>query len=144
MEKNSIRVSTGAKRIEVNDHGEYIVLNFNDHSFPDRFFSMLDRVESRCDAAKAEEEKIREQVDPGSTEFIRAVSAFDHDLHRYIAAEVDSVLGENTCRKVFGDIVPGVELFEDFFSQLQPYFEKFSKERSQKMSKYSADRTANG
>ena len=31
---DSIRIDTGAKRIEVNDEGEYITLNFADQSLP--------------------------------------------------------------------------------------------------------------
>lgn len=38
---DSIRIDTGAKRIEVNDDGEYITLNFADQSLPTRFFAML-------------------------------------------------------------------------------------------------------
>ena len=32
-----IRISNGEKRIEVNDQGEYITLNFNDQSLLPRF-----------------------------------------------------------------------------------------------------------
>ena len=39
---DSIRIDTGAKRIEVNDEGEYITLNFADQSLPTRFFAMAD------------------------------------------------------------------------------------------------------
>lgn len=138
-----IRVNTGAKRIEVNDEGDYIILNFNDHSFPERFFSMLDRVQALAEEATPQEQAIREQHEAGSTELLRALTALDVEIHRKISAEVDSLFGPGTCRKVFGDIVPGVELYDDFFSQLMPYFEQFSNERAQRMSKYSAARAGN-
>ena len=60
-----------------------------------------------------------------------------------MAAEVDKLFGEGTCKKVFGDIAPGFDLFLDFFEQLTPYLQEFSRERTQCMSKYSADRIGN-
>lgn len=138
-----IRVNTGAKKIEVNDNGDFITLNFGDHEFPSKFFAMLDKVQEMAKEAKPKEDAIRETYDADSLELHRAILALDCELHRAIAAEVDGLLGPDTCRKVFGDIVPGVELFDDFFTQLMPYFEEAGKERAQRMSKYSAARTGN-
>lgn len=138
-----IRVDTGVKRIEVNDDGDYIALNLNDHDFPNRFFAMLDKVQNIADEAEPKEKEIRESCEPGSMEFLRAFSALDNEVHRAISAEVDALFGPGTCRKVFGDIVPGVELFDDFFQQLMPYIEEFGRERAKRLSKYSAARTGN-
>lgn len=138
-----IRVNTGAKRIEVNDNGDYITLNFGDHDFPNRFFSMLDKVQEIAKKAEEKEQEIRSSYADGSMEQQRAIFSFDCELHREIAAQVDGVFGPDTCKKVFGDIVPGIELYDDFFNQLMPYFEQFGKERAQRMSKYSAGRTGN-
>lgn len=140
---SGIRVSTGVKKIEVNDEGEYITLNFADQDFPRRVFAMMDRVQERADKAKDEEGEIVAAHPDGSFEQARALTDFNVELHRYVMAEVDGVFGEGTCRKVFGDIVPGIDLFQDFFEQLMPYFEQFGKERQEKMSKYSAARTGN-
>lgn len=140
---NGIRVNTGALKIEVNDNGEYIILHFEDHTFPNRYFSMLDRIQKRCDKATEEAKAIEGQYGKGTGKYLRASFALDEELHRYIMAEVDSLFGAETCRKVFGDIVPGVELFDDFISQLMPYFEQYAKERRAKISKYSAARTGN-
>lgn len=138
-----IRVATGAKRIEVNDNGDYIVLDFSDNSFPDRFFSMVDRVQARADEAGPEAEQIDAQHEKGSEGHARAAAALWRRVHESIMAEVDGFFGAGTCRKVFGDIVPGIELYDDFFHQLMPYFEQAGKERAQRMSKYSAARTGN-
>jgi len=138
-----IRVNTGAKRIEVNDNGDYIVLNFGDHDFPNRFFALLDTVQEIAEKAAEKEKELKEKYEGGSLEQQRVSFAFDCELHKEIAAEVDNVFGPDTCKKVFGDIVPGVELYDDFFHQLMPYFEQFGKERAQRMSKYSAARSGN-
>lgn len=140
-----IRVNTGDKFIEVNDAGESITLRFSDQSFPTRVFAMIDRVQTVADSAKAEEAALKEQYNGDTDNFIymKALAEMNEKVHRSIMAEVDEVFGPETCRKVFGDIVPDLTLFEDFFSQLLPYFEKFSKERAEKLQKYSAVRTGN-
>ena len=140
---SGIRVATGVKRIEVNDDGDYIVLDFSDNSFPDRFFAMVDRVQARANEAVPEAEKIDAQHEKGSEGYMRATAALWHKVHEDIMTEIDGFFGPDTCKKVFGDIVPGIELYEDFFSQLTPYFEQAGKERAQRMSKYSANRTGN-
>lgn len=138
-----IRVNTGAKKIEVNDSGDYITINFSDHGFPERFFSMLDKVHAMAEEAEPKEQEIRERYAQGSMDYLRALTSLDAEIHEAVSAEVDGLFGPGTCKKVFGDIIPGVELYEDFFTQLLPYFEEFGKERAQRMSKYSAARSGN-
>ncbi len=138
-----IRVSTAVKRIEVNDNGEYIVLNFSDSSLPERFFSMLDNIQKRSEDVKAQSVEISEKCGSESDAAVRAAASLYREFHQDIANEVDALFGPDTCRKVFGDIVPGFELFDDFFTQLVPYFEEYGKERAARMSKYSASRTGN-
>lgn len=139
-----IRVNSGAKRIEVNDSGDYIILNFSDSSFPDRFFTMLDHVQDQADEAEQRGKTLQEQYPQNSMEGMRALSALYRELYEGIAAEVDALFGPDTCKKVFGEIVPDIELFDEFFTQLRPYIEEFGKERAQRLSKYSAARTGNG
>lgn len=138
-----IRVNTGNKKIEVNDNGDYIVLNLNDSSFADRFFSMVDHVQERADEAAKKAKELQAQCEPGSEALIRAVASLYREFHENVAAEVNAFFGPDACKKVFGNIVPDIELFDDFFTQLMPYFEQFGKERAQRLSKYSADRTGN-
>ncbi len=143
MKMAGIRVNTGDKKIDVNDNGDYIVLNLSDSSFPDRFFSMVDRVQAHAAAAEARAKELEGRLEPGSEEMLRAAASLYRELHEGVMAEVDALFGTDTCRKVFGDIVPGIELFDDFFTQLMPYFEQFGRERAKRLSKYSAARTGN-
>lgn len=138
-----VRVNTGAKRIEVNDDGDYIILNFGDNSFPDRFFSMIDRVQQHGDECRKKLEEIGSEHKEGSEDYVRASAALLRGVHEDIRDEVDGFFGPGTCRKVFGDILPGVELYDEFFTQLMPYFEEAGRERAQRMKKYSAARTGN-
>lgn len=138
-----IRVNTGAKKIEVNDNGDYIVLNFSDSSFVDRFFAMYDRIKNRADEAVPQAEEIDAKYQASSEEHTRAAAALYRKLHEDIMEDVDGFFGPGTCKKVFGDIVPGIELYDEFFRQLMPYFKEFGQERAQRMSKYNAARTGN-
>lgn len=138
-----IRVSTSIKKIEVNDNGDYITLNFSDNSLPDRFYTMLDNIKRRGDDVQGQANELEEKYSNDKTALERNQAALYRQFHEDIMAEVDALFGADTCRKVFGDIVPGIELFDDLFTQLMPFFEEYGKERAAKLSKYSADRTGN-
>lgn len=140
---SGIRVNTGAKRIEVNDNGDYIVLNLGDASFADRFFEMIDVIQEKVNAKTPKAKEIDETTAEGSEERHRAVAKLSREVYEEVMPEIERFFGPGTCKKVFGDIVPGIELYDDFFQQLMPYFEEFSKERAEKMKKYSANRTGN-
>lgn len=138
-----IRVNTSVKKIEVNDNGDFITLNFSDNSFPDRFYGMLENVQNRANDVSAQAAELEEKYGGDKEALTRQQAALYRQFHEGIVSEVDALFGPNTCKKVFGDIVPGIELFEDFFTQLTPYFEEYGKERAAKLSKYSAARTGN-
>lgn len=138
-----IRVSTSVKKIEVNDNGDYITLNFSDNSFPDRFYGMLENIQNRANDVEAQATELEEKYGSDKAALARNQAALYRRFHEDIMGEVDTLFGRGTCKKVFGDIVPGIELFEDFFTQLVPYFEEYGKDRAAKMSKYSANRTGN-
>lgn len=140
---DGIRVNSGAKRIEVNDNGDYITLNFADQSFPTRFFAMLDRVLETTEAASPKEAEIKEKFTVGGLDYTRAMAQLNEDIHSAVVSEIDGFFGVDTCKHVFGDIVPGIDLIDDFFQQLMPYFQKYGQERTRRMSKYSAERTGN-
>lgn len=133
-----IRVNTGVKRIEVNDAGEYIELNFGDQSMATRFFDMQDRIQAKTEET---EKKLNEAKKDNDN--IRKTLEISEEMHRYIMTEIDTCFGPETCRKVFGNIVPGIDMVEDFFNQLLPFFEAGAEERKARMAKYSADRTGN-
>ncbi len=140
-----IRVNTGIKRIEVNDSGDYITLSLSDNAFIKRFYSLYGNIQKKADDYTKRENAIREKYMGEENqnailgETLALYSAAGDDM----AAEVDKLFGEDTCKKVFGDIAPGFDLFLDFFEQLTPYLQEFSRERAQRMSKYSADRIGN-
>lgn len=139
MEK--IRIQRNIKQIEVNDEGEFIVLDFDDLDLPYRYYRMVRKLEK--DRAKFMNElagKLKGKPSSVCTdEFVEA----ERQLNIYFRDAVDEVFGEGTCRKVYGDILPSIEMHADFLTQLTPYFEEYAKQRREKMSKYNAGRTGN-
>lgn len=142
--KDSIRVDTGAKRIEVNDDGEYITLNFADQSFPMRFYEMMDDFEKKRPEYERRAQELDQDESLTQEERTRRGLGLNLEMHAYLKTQIDALFGPETCRKVFGDIVPGVDLYTEFLNQLTPYFEKYGKERQKKLEqKYSAARRGN-
>ena len=138
---DKIRISRNIKRIEVNDNGEFITLDFDDLNLPYRFYAMLKRLEKdRIKFAQQLQERFKDKSGSDSTEEL--VEA-EHDLNIYFRDAVDEVFGEGTCRKVYGDILPSIDMHLQFFDAIRPYFEEEAKRRRQKMSRYSAKRSGN-
>lgn len=134
-----IRITRNIKRIEVNDQGECIVLDFDDLNLPYRYYNMLRKMEQ--DRIKFNDElaeKLKGKTDEEATaELIEA----ERRLNIYFRDAVDEVFGEGTCRKVYGDILPSIDMHMQLFDELRPYFEEEAKRRREKMNRYSARRT---
>ncbi|MCI8810387.1 MAG: hypothetical protein HFF84_09735 [Oscillibacter sp.] len=140
-----IRINNGAKKIEVNDSGDYIILNLNDNDFLNRFYSMYENVQKTADEMAAKETAIQEkQKDKeDNAELLKETFRLYTEFGKDMMSEVDGLFGDGTCKKVFGDIAPTIDLYIDFFEQLVPYLNDFAKEKMQRMSKYSAARRGN-
>lgn len=139
MEK--IRLQRNIKRIEVNDDGEFITLDFDDLNLPYKFYGMIKKFEKdRARFAAELDEKLKNgSLEDNADELIVA----ERSLNVYLRGAVDEVFGEGTCRKVYGNILPSVEMHLQFFDALRPYFEEEAKRRQQKMNKYNAGRMGN-
>lgn len=131
MENKKIRVNTGVK-IEVNDSGDVIVARLDDNQFISKFYDIVDVMENVSGYMKSEEMKGKE-----GREQLAAITEKTKD----IMAEIDNLFGANSCKKVFGDIVPSGYALADFFDQLIPIFEEFADERQKSISaKYNRSR----
>lgn len=142
-----IRVASAAKKIEVNDDGDYIVIDLNDNDFLDRFFGLYENIQRLADESTEKENVIREKYADGGedakNELLKEMFALYADAGKAMKGEVDALFGAGTCKKVFGDITPTFDLYLDFFEQLTPFLREFAQEKSARMSKYSANRTGN-
>ena len=144
---DSIRVDTGVRKITVNDEGETISLNFADQSFPVRYFNMVDEFQSQQEIFQKEEDDLVKECEENQLseyERMRKTAALNLKIHEFFKERVEALFGADACRKVFGDIVPSVDMYMDFISQLAPYFGKYGKERQKKlMQKYNPKRKGN-
>jgi len=134
MEKINLVSASGIK-IEVNDKGDYITINLADRTFPKRFANAFDNIKKRY--AEINQAKLPETD---------ALALLDVEIEtgRFIAEEIDRLIGAGTCQKVFGDIVPDMYAITEFFEQLVPIIQKCGRERNAQIrSKYSAGRRGN-
>lgn len=138
---DKIRIQRNIKFIEVNDEGEFITLDFDDLELPYRFYGMVKKLEKdRVRFAKELDEKLKgKPARACSEELVEA----ERKLNIYFRDAVDEVFGEGTCRKVYGDILPSLEMHMQFFDLLRPYFEEEAKRRQARMNKYNAGRMGN-
>ncbi len=138
----SLRVNNGAKRIEVNDQGECIEISANDANFYDRFAEMLRWLNAEEDKISAFEKEQAEKYGSENTtdrllDEIRRVTT----LYKECAERIDMIFGKDTCRKVFGNIVPDEILIGDFLDQITPIISKLAQERGQRFqAKYNRNR----
>lgn len=128
MEK--IRIGNKVE-VEVNDAGENIVLNFDDCTFIDNFFNIADSLEKASEFFNGEFNELDEH------EKVRATK----EKMQEIMDDIDSLFGDGSCKKIFGNIVPSPYLIYDLFDQIVPIIQKHSNERQEKIAaKYSKKR----
>ena len=116
---DSIRINNGVKVIEVNDAGD---------SFVKGFYGLLNDIKTRAEAISAKKADIAETIDD--------VVKFDEEVRD----KTDALIGEDTCKKVFGDVLPSSDMFIELFTKLLPFIEEHTNKRVANMNKYSAER----
>jgi len=115
-----IRVSRGIE-INVNDAEETICIPVEDQNLTVKFFGLVEMLENiEKEAGKAD----RESID-GVKHMI--------ELTKELMAEIDNMFGQESCRKIFGDIVPGPYALADFFEQVTPIIEDHMDKRQKEI-----------
>lgn len=133
MDALKLRIDTGVRKIEVNDNGEYIMLQVADQSIPAK-------VKKFAKAVEVKAAKLSELTESENETDIEAAAELAYELDVFAKASIDDIFGDGTCKKVFGDIVPPFEMYIEFIEAIIPYFEAYNKERVQRLAKYSANR----
>lgn len=134
---DSLRVSNGIKRIEVNDDGEYIEIPISDTAFYERFGAIMKNFEQKeKEYGKRADELAEKHKDKPSDDVDAIIDSIQlyADLCRDTCAELDKLFGDGCCRKVFVGVQnPSVELIGDFFEQITPLLNQYAQERNQKI-----------
>lgn len=139
---SNIRVDNGVRRIGVNDDGEYIELSVNDVQLTERFAGLLqwfDKKSAEIDeegsklAKKYGEDATIEGENGINTDMVVDVAALRTAVYKECCERIDGVFGKDTCRKVFGNVLPDDVLLMEFFEQISPVLEKLAAERGEKI-----------
>jgi len=136
-------VDSGVKRLQVNHAGGYIEINLGDQQLGAKYKAFGDQIKEigremtdlqRVNAhapGDSEDEKKRKNA---------ALDAGNLALCKQMMAAFDATFGEGACKKVFGDIVPGVYAFLDFFEKFVPIFNvllaEYKADRESRFGKY--------
>jgi len=144
MEREKLRIDNGIREIEVNDNGDCICIPIDDNAFFERARNFLDWIEKQKDALEKELENRPKQNHETTETGIADIDVIEMQtrLSEEICKELDKLLGEGCCRKVFiGIQSPSIVLIFDFLDQLIPILQKFAGERNEKINyKYSKNR----
>ena len=131
-EKLSLRIDNGVRIIEVNDDGDTINLNLGDSEFQKKGTEIYN--------ALTEKIKIMEAITEETDENLQKIE----DIRKSMVKSIDDWIGKDTCKKVFGNISPSLDLITIFISEIIPFFEEYNdnrEKRTQKvMSKYNPNR----
>ena len=131
MENMKIRVNTGIK-IEVNDNGDTITARLDDSQFVAKFYDIVDLMEKISEHMSSEEMQSKDE---------REQFNIVEQKTKEVMTQIDGLFGEDSCKKVFGDIIPSGYAMADFFEQLIPIFERYANDRQKAISeKYNRNR----
>lgn len=136
---DKISVSTGLKRIQVNDNGDFITFDARDQGFADRFGELLKSFNQKKDEYDKKVKEIKSM--PSETKeqqaaIVLAALEFNSDLCAWMAEQVNAVFHDDVKAKVFGDITPTGEAWAEFLYQLVPIVYKAKIEQSEKVRQY--------
>lgn len=131
MDALKLRIDTGVRKIEVNDNGDYIMLQVADQSVPwklEKFFNDIkDKTAKLTELSGSEDNK-------------EAFLELTYELNVFAKESVDNIFGADTCKKALGDIIPPFEMSLELANDLVQYFIEYAESRVKKLSKYSPDR----
>lgn len=108
--------------IGVNDAGDTISVNVEDQGFVEKFYKMVDRLQDITAKMQSPEAQAL-----GEREQLHAMIGHIKEVMQ----DIDGLFGADSCKKIFGDIIPSAYLLADFFEQLTPIVEKYVGERKQ-------------
>lgn len=133
MDALKLRIDTGVRKIEVNDNGDYIMLQVADQSIPAKLKKFVKAATDKLNKLS----ELSESENEADTE---AAEELAYELDVFAKASIDDIFGDGTCKKVFGDIVPPIEMYIEFIEAITPYFQEYALNRAKKLSKYSPNR----
>lgn len=121
-----IKINSTGKKIQVNDSGDFIMLEPKNTTFMNNLIILVKEFE----AASGELSERLSRAENGSIDEASSVIAQAAEVCVNLAARTDEVFGAGTCRKVFGEHPPGIYEFSDFFGQIGALIRKYGEEEA--------------
>lgn len=133
---DSIQITTGVKRIAINDDPERVIaFNPHDIAFAERFYALMQNFEGKQREYAARAEALDQDIgvdDNGLPVNLGERIAFMRDICEYYHAQIDALFGDGTAFKVF-DGALGLEMIQQFFEGITPFIQHV---RQEKVAKY--------
>lgn len=120
-----IKINSTGKKIQVNDSGDFIMLELKNTTFMNNLIILVKEFE----AASGELSERLSRAENGSIDEASSVIAQAAEVCVNLAARTDEVFGAGTCRKVFGEQAPGIYEFADFFEQIGGLIQEYAKKQ---------------
>jgi hypothetical protein len=133
---DSLRITTGEKRIAINDDPErMIVFNPSDVNFAQRFYDLIHEFEEKLKDYQARGEVIDADVkvdQNGIPVNMGAKLALLREACEFIRGKIDHLFGAGTSQRAFGDTLD-LGMFTQFFEGITPFIQAA---RVEKVAKY--------
>jgi hypothetical protein len=132
---DTIRTDSGFKTLIINDGPETLVFDPSDTMFAEKFYRLLQNLESKEVEFRTKAEKLDavEAVDDNgvSTAMSEKIELL-HQVCAFFRSEIDLLFGEGTSQKLFGESY-SLNNISKFFTDITPYIQVA---RSAKVAKY--------
>ena len=127
-----ISVKSGVKVVEVNDLGETISLPLGDQAFTHGLVELMQMFSDKAGEVAQACKNIEISGNAAAkAEQLSSAASLNLKVCTEMKDRVDALFCDEVCRKVFGDIVPSMTAFSDFFDQLAPFMEEYGRERAE-------------
>lgn len=123
MEKLNLKKHDTYK-IEVNDNGDYIEFDLVDISLPLKVLEASKKI-SEIDKRFIEELEILKKTYPDKTDYMCQEKELEFKKCQEMRIEFDKFLGNDACKKIFGD-KNYYGMFGELFDALEPHFKKMN------------------
>lgn len=139
----SLNFNDGKIRLCINED-ETRVISFSpeDITFVERLYSVFGKLEDKQKELEEKEKELSKNKEVDNFGFplnIKEKISLTKETCSYMRQEIDSVFGEGTSQKVFGD-TNTLDMFKQFFEGITPYIQKV---REDKIKKYKSDTSRN-
>ncbi len=140
---SNISINTGEIRLTINDdESRVITFNPNDLQFVDNLYNLLAELENKEKEYKRKESEIDKNTEVNSYGIpanLKDKLELLKETCSYMRDKIDTVFGEGTSQKVFGN-ANTLDMFEQFFNGVIPYIQNV---RDQKINKYTKNNKKN-